>query len=457
MRDGGVPFRTVFSSQGPLFLPLAYLGDLLAGQSINGPRVLGVASGVGVVLAIYWCAAQITDRLGAVVAGVLTATSGSLMWVTAPLAADGPALAFAALAVGIAIRHRDNPRVSTALGLGLAVGACLSTKAMEAPVLLPVVLVLALPLFTPVGALGGDRIALRALRAQTLLCGAVSAAAAAAVFLVLAFSFGFSETWDQSFTYRADAASQRDVLGNARKVFSTLWDRDLVLLSFTILVLVAAVLARVAGRRAATVAEEGSIWSLGAGAWKPTSRLLAWSWVVLTFLWLVFMVSPLWRPHVSAMVPPLALLLGIYRPPLRTTAVAAVIALPLLWIQLDGLRNPGDYRGSEAEVMEVLASLPDGAWALSDEPGLLWRSGIRTTDDLVDPSMLRVQQGRYDEDSLVAAAADPNVCAVVVRSDQRFGAFPELGSRLGEIGFVPVLDQNPPAVVHVRTDCSPTG
>ncbi|MEZ5268370.1 MAG: hypothetical protein R2789_07350 [Microthrixaceae bacterium] len=29
MRDGGIPFADVFSSQGPLFLPLVWLGDLL--------------------------------------------------------------------------------------------------------------------------------------------------------------------------------------------------------------------------------------------------------------------------------------------------------------------------------------------------------------------------------------------------------------------------------------------
>ena len=73
--------------------------------------------------------------------------------------------------------------------------------------------------------------------------------------------------------------------------------------------------------------------------------------------------------------------------------------MPLLWLQLDDLLRPGGYTGGEAEVVAALEDLPDGAWALSDEPGLVWRAGRRTTDDLVDPSMLRVRQGRYTEDS----------------------------------------------------------
>ncbi len=448
MREGGVPFDTVFSSQGPLFLPLAYLGDLLAGHSINGPRVLAVASGVGVVLAVYWCATYVTDRYGALVAGILTATSGALMWVTGPLAADGPALAFAALTMGLALRHRDNPRISSAIALGLAVGATLSTKAVEAPILIPVGLVLMAPL---VGSRGAGRWRIPAIQ------GILAAISAAAVFLSLSLAFGFSDVWDQSFTYRTEAAVDRDPLGNAAKIFSTLWDRDLVLLLFSAVTLVAAVVSYRRKGAAATISEPSDS---GASGWRPSSQLLIWSWVVFTYVWLVFMVSPLWRPHVSAIVPPLALLIGIYRPPWRVAAVAAVVSVPLLWIQLDGIRNPGDYRGGEAEVVAALRELPDGAWGLSDEPGLLWRSDIRTTDDMVDPSMLRVQQGRYDEDTLILAATDQRVCAVVVRSDQRFGSFGGLGERLRDLGYEATMTDATaggvgPEVLYTRTACSP--
>jgi hypothetical protein len=160
------------------------------------------------------------------------------------------------------------------------------------------------------------------------------------------------------------------------------------------------------------------------------------------------------------MVPPLALLVATYRPQLKVVLVAAVVSIPLVVVQLDGLLAPGDYTGTEAEIVEALRDLPDGAWVLSDEPGLAWRAGRRTTDDLVDPSMLRVQQGRYTEASLAAAAADPRVCAVVIRSDERFGHFTGLGDRLEAEGYEVTLRSTTRAGddqrLYVRPDCDPT-
>jgi 4-amino-4-deoxy-L-arabinose transferase-like glycosyltransferase len=467
MRQGGVPFRDVFSSQGPLFLPLAYLGDLLGFRTMDSPRVLAVVSGVVVVLGVYWCATRLTDRTGALLAGVLAATSGCLMWVTAPLAADGPALAFAVLALGSALDLRLRPTLWRAVLLGLFVGAALSTKAMEAPILAPVVLVLLAPL--------ADAARRRRLDAAALWRAVASGAAAGLLFLAVSLPFGFADVWDQSFDYRTDAAADRDVLGNAGKILSTLWDRDLVLYVALALTLVCAVTAhrRTGSARQAVVEQDASWWSrrpwspavTGAGddgtGWVPSGRLLVTSWTVVTVVWMVLVVSPLWRPHVSAVVPPLVLMVALYRPPLRPTLVLGVLCLPLLVIQLDGLLAPGDYAGSEAEVVAALRDLPEGAWVLSDEPGLVWRAGLRTTDDLVDPSMLRVQQGRYTEDSLARAAADPRVCAVVVRSDERFGAFPGLGDRLADEGYEVAGSWTPRSGddqrLYVRSDCDPTG
>ncbi|MCZ7628438.1 MAG: hypothetical protein M5U19_05005 [Microthrixaceae bacterium] len=121
------------------------------------------------------------------------------------------------------------------------------------------------------------------------------------------------------------------------------------------------------------------------------------------------MVSPLWRPHVAAVSIPLALVIAVYRPPLRVAVVAAVIAVPMVFVQLDGLTAPGDYHGTQAELFDALGELPEGALVMSDEPGVLWRSGARSTDDLVDPSMLRREQHRYTADTLVRDARTP-VC-----------------------------------------------
>ncbi len=457
MREGGVPFRDVFSSQGPLFLPLAYLGDLVGFRTLDSPRVLAVVSGLVAVLAVYWTAIRLTDRVGALLAAGLVATSGGLAWVTGPLAADGPALAFAAITMGLTVRHRDEPSRWRAALIGVALGAVLSTKSLEAPVLVPVALVLLAPVVSAARR--------RRLDVSGLVDGLVAVGSSVLVFLVISVPLGLSEVWDQSVRYRTDAAAERDIAATAKKLISTLWDRDLALLMFAAVAVVSGVLAyRRSGRARVLPPDVDATWASQrrwgddpATDWSPSGRLLSVSWLVATLAWLVIVVAPLWRPHVAAVSIPLVLVIGIYRPGWRTLVVAAIVAVPLTVVQLDGLLVPGPYRGTQAQLVEAFDSLPPGAWIISDEPGVVWRAGRRTTDDLVDPSMLRREQGRYDEDSLVDAARDPKVCAFVTISDQRFAAFDGLGQRLGQLGFEPVSDVGDGDVLYVRTDCSPLG
>jgi len=434
MREGGIPFRDVFSSQGPLFLPLVAVGDFLGLHRLNSPRVLAVVSGIAIVVGIYWTALLMTDRLGALLAATLTATSGSLLWVTAPLAADGPALAFAVLAVYLSVRQRNRASYLNAAFLGLAIGATLSTKAMEAPVLLVAALVLLAPVLAEAKQ--------RRFAKTAFLQGCLVLVSAVGFFALVSAPFGFAAVWDQSFVYRTEASANRDIAANAAKLFSTLWDRDLVLLFFALIALIVGLAAR---SRPQSVSRA-----------RPGSSLLMATWTISSALWLIVVVSPLWRPHISAMVPPLALLIGIYRPPLRITAFAGIVALPLLFVQLNEIIFPGPYKGSEAKVVAAIQALPEGYWVLSDEPGLVWRAGKRTSDDLVDPSMLRVEQGRYTEDSLADAARDPRVCAVVIRSDKRFGYFPGLPQKLLNQGFV-ITQESPSAAglqqMFTRADC----
>ena len=110
MRHGLLPYRDLFSSQGPLHYPLMYLGDLVGLRMTNAPRVVPVLSGVFLTLAV-WASAR---RLGASAAaalgvGVVVATTGSMLWTTGPISGDGPAAAFAAGAVWAALRYRAQP------------------------------------------------------------------------------------------------------------------------------------------------------------------------------------------------------------------------------------------------------------------------------------------------------------------------------------------------------------
>lgn len=457
MRDGGLPFRDVFSSQGPLFLPLVALGDLVGLRTLDSPRVLAVASGVVAVVATYWTALRLTDRTGAVLAGVLLAVSGGFAWVTGPLAADGPALAFAAITMGLALRQRDAPGTLRAALMGAALGAVLSTKSLEAPIIVPVALVLLAPVVSAARR--------RALDTTGLLHGVVAGAAALLVFLAVTIPLGFADVWDQSVVYRTDAAAERDIPATAAKLVSTLWDRDLALLLVGAVALVCGILAlRRTGAARTAVVDDDVTWAShrrwaadGTSDWAPSGRLLAVAWLVVTLLWLVLVVSPLWRPHVAAVSIPLVLVIALYRPPLRPLLVAGVVAVPLVVWQLDGLLVTGNYRGTEAELVAALEQLPEGAWVISDEPGVVWRAGRRTTDDLVDPSMLRRQQDRYTEESLARDAEDPRVCAFIRISEQRFAHFPGLPDELAARGYVADPDVGDGEVLYVRSDCAADG
>ncbi|OWY59025.1 hypothetical protein B7486_76800, partial [cyanobacterium TDX16] len=74
MREGDLPFRDVFSSQGPLFLPLVFVADLLGLRTLDAPRLLTVASGVGLVLATWAIARRLVDRRAGIIAALLVAT-----------------------------------------------------------------------------------------------------------------------------------------------------------------------------------------------------------------------------------------------------------------------------------------------------------------------------------------------------------------------------------------------
>ena len=147
----------------------------------------------------------------------------------------------------------------------------------------------------------------------------------------------------------------------------------------------------------------------------------------------------MFRNHLAALVAPAALLVARYRPSWRVVAVAGLVALPFQAVTLRPLLLPHDYTGRTAEVVDALRALPPDAWALSDEPGLVWRAGQGTDPFYVDPSVLRidshVQPIRITEDRVVRAAEQPRVCAVVITSPERFGSWPDLPDRLEQIGY----------------------
>jgi 4-amino-4-deoxy-L-arabinose transferase-like glycosyltransferase len=401
MRAGEAPFRTVFSSQGPLFLPLIWLGDLVGLRTINSPRMLSVASGIVVTIAAYAIARRVTTRARALLAAGLVTTAGSVLWVTAPANADGPALALSVLAVAFALRYRDDPRVRNAVWVGLAAGGAVSIKALSVPAVLIAGLI--------------------------VLCShrkvrdaAVAAGTALAVYVVAALPWGIGRVWEQSFAYHDEARRVNTHTGAAEKIWNTLLERDVFVMIALGLAVVTAVVLVVAGRRPsrALVVE-------------VTALVL---WAGLVFALLVWEPA-MWRAHIAHLVVPLALLAARRPPPWPVLAVALLLAVPL-WIDRNSaILWPGAYSGNDAALVAELQRLPAGALVISDDPGWVWRSDHRPPGGFADVSYQRIDNRQITEDSLVAAARRSDVCGVIVSSPLHFRRFHTLPERLEAEGY----------------------
>jgi 4-amino-4-deoxy-L-arabinose transferase-like glycosyltransferase len=424
MRRGELPFRDVFSSQGPVFLPLVWAADLVGLRTLDAPRLLGVAAGVLVTIAAYSCARRVTSRGHALLAAGLVTTSGSVLWVTGPVNADGPSLALSVLAVALALRTLDRagPRALDAVWVGLAGGAAASIKALSVPA---VVIAGTVLLLTS-----------RRLREPALAAGV-----AVAVYVVSALPWGLDRVWEQSFSYHNDARRLSARPDAAWKVITTLWDRDLFLVVALVLALATFVVARLAGTPAPRLDGKPPI-----GIVVTVLAL----WAALVFAVLVWEPA-LFRAHVVHLVPPLALLASLRPPPWTVLAVAAVFTAPFWGIGNREILWPSPYGGSEATLVDRLRDLPAGSLVISDDPGYAWRAGHAPPGELADPSFQRIERGDITESSLARAAASREVCGVVVTSARHFGSFPTLGTRLRAEGYR--AERFGPITLYSRRDC----
>jgi hypothetical protein len=310
--------------------------------------------------------------------------------------------------VAAALWYRRTPTLARAIGVGLLIGAALSVKSLLVAAAVTVGLAL-LP------AAGRGR--------WSHLGGAV--AAAGVVSLAVALPWGLGNVWDQAFQYHLDAAGARTPLPNLGKVASTLGDRDLPLLL-------------------------AALGSIAVGVGKRRTRTPLGVWPVVVWLGVTVLVlaaeHPLWRNHVAHLVPPAALLIAIAFERLRTVpqvrsraAGVALVGLAALAVpyhvgHMSDVLWPAPPGTALAAARADLRALPARAWVISDDPGVVWRAGRRTPDDLVDASILRIESGRLTADSLARAAADRRVCAVLIWS-HRFADLGPLPDLLQQAGY----------------------
>lgn len=426
MRHGVEPFRELFSPQGPLHLPLLFVADLVGLRTTNAPRVLPLVAGAAVTVATYAAGRRIASRRGAILAAALVTTSGSVLFTTAGIASDGPAIAFAIGAVAVAFGYTQTPTTARATVAGALIGAAVVAKALAAPAGIAVILLV-----------------LSRRRHRDL---AYAVGAGIVVALAAALPWGLDRVWDQSVAYNRNASRLESYPGAVTKAQQTLVDRDPY-------VLVAAGLALV-------VAAVGWVRLAGAGNRAPRARepllfrpvtVLA-VWLGAQFALLVYEPA-FWRPHVAHLIAPLALLVALRPPPLIPLLVGVVAVTPWYLSNTNSLLWPDSYGRQEQSAIDALRELPADGLVLSDEPGLLWRAGRLTVPFFDDSSIKRIEQGHITPAKLAAAAAKPDVCAVLVWT-QRYADL-DLGPPLSSAGYEEAARFGGIRVLYEKPDCRP--
>ena len=441
MRHGGAPFKEVFSSQGPLFLPIAWLGDLITFRQLDSPRTASVIAGVVLAVLVFLIARRLTAPGAALLTGVLVALSGSVLWTSGPLTSDGIGAALTAATVLGALAYRDAPSVRRAALVGLLAGAALAVKSL---------------LVIPGLIAAGLWIVSRRRFRDVVVIPVVS------ILTVLAASapWGLSRVYDQYVRYHTDAVAERPIGANATKLFRTLFERDAPLLAAGIVALLAGIAFLASRRRRAPEDEAARPSDPGTGT--NPSRLPVLVWLAVTVA-VVLTESPMWRNHVAHVVVPLVILVGIGLASPRMPAIAATLALltaPWSIVHLGEILRPQPASGITATLQHRLEQLPPGALVISDTPGLVWRAGRRVPDRFVDVSILRITSPTRSlvltGEDVIRSAQRPEVCAVVRWSDQRFTHFPNLGARLRAVGYrVTLRAPHGPEILWVKQSCRP--
>jgi hypothetical protein len=424
MRDGVVPFRDLFSPQGPLHLPLLYVADLVGLRTTNAPRVLPLVAGAAVTVVTYAAGRRITSRYGAIVAAVLVTTSGSVLFTTTGIASDGPALAFAIGAVAVAFGYTRTPTSARAVAAGALLGAALVAKALAAPAGLAVALLV-----------------LSRRRPRDLVYAGV---AAVVVALGASVPWGLDRVWEQSVQYNREASRLTSYPGAVTKALHTLVDRDPIVLVAAGVAVAMLVLARLGWVGAAARPSPAG----GPLLFRPASVLAIW--LATQFALLVYEPA-FWRPHVAFLIPPLALLVALRPPPVVALLVGAVAVMPWYLSNLQVVLWPDRYNSEERAAVDALRALPRGSRAISDEPGFLWRAGRLTDPYLADSSIKRIEQGQVTAAKLQDAAARPDVCAVLVWTNRY--ADLDLGPRLADVGYEVTARYGGPRVLYEKREC----
>jgi hypothetical protein len=419
MRHGALPYRDVFSSQGPLFLPLLRMASVFGGGAAWAPRLAPFAASIALVVLTYRVASRVADAAGALLAALLVGTSGVVLYTTSALAADGVAGAFALGAVVAAVRpsRRQLAIVAVLAGAALAVKSLLVVPPVAAALWLVA-------------------------RGHGRRAGAAVLAGAVGLVALLALPWGLGNVWSQYVSYHVHERQGSTPGGNFRLVRLSAWHDDRLLIAVAAAAIVTATVLALAGR-----ARHAPARPVEAREHDIVVALALW---LALALFIVLLHSPLFVQHLTVLVPPVAVLAARWRPPVVVLILLALLVVPGQGDRLDWRLSAFPPDPASAPAVALLRAIePHDARVISDSPGLAWQAGRLVPPALVDTSFERIRAGSLTPDAVTRAAQDPNVCAVVFWS----GRFDALGGVRGHLPGYRVALAAGPRTIYLRDDC----
>ncbi len=377
VRAGFTPFGDVFSSQGPLFLPMIRASQWLSFGDPRGGRTLMVVAGLGFSVAFYFIARKYMTDVSALVVSLLVATSGSGVLAAGPIQSDGLALAFSVAALAILLNRTDWWASGAA---GVSLGAALAVKSLH---VIPIVALIAIVL--------ASRKAWRDLVTTGLT--------AATTVVLVSIPFGLAAVWNEYVMFHLAKDNTVPLLDNVSEGWRGLWQLDLPV------VVIAAI---------------AFIYRLSRGRSRetPGPSHLAPHWLPL--LWLLFTLTlltgftPIGAGFSRALIflVPVLLLTFLANNSVPTFALGVLVVGAVVWQATTvGVIRGNDASQQQNEMIEILTHIPDTRPIVSDDPGIVWASGQLSHPETVDPSFARFKTGYLTSEDVELSLLDPATCA----------------------------------------------
>lgn len=377
---GLTQYRDFFASQGPLFIPLLHLGDLLGFGDPRGARTIMVASGIAIAVATYFILTVFTSNRASFLIAALIATSGTTLFASGPVQSEGAGFALALAALAVTLHRQDR---TGALITGLMLGSAVAIKSLHlAPTALMIAIVLAYR--------------------RDWLNLAYSSLVALTLALATALFYGVERVFDQYVMFHLAKDNSANLFDNLGQTLSFLVDFDLPLL-----VLGAATL--ILFWRAP---ERSKIPPLDVPPWLPLAWMLSSLIVIIGFTH----IDSGFVRVVTFLIPPLALLIA-HNLHVRLRILFGVVLLSVVFQVATTEFTPEPDPATLATV-ERLETLGDEEMVVSDDPGLAWSARRLSHPATVDPSYARFQTGYLTPETVDRALADPRTCAFTATSER---------------------------------------